>query len=285
MDNYQLLSQLGDGTYGSVIKAVHKKSGEVVAIKRMKKDYINWNECLELKEVSSLCELGHPNIVRLREVIKENNKLYFVFEHMDKNLYQLMCDRDKPFPENVIRNIMFDIVSDIYASFCCYFIVFLSKLLHSYQLLQGLAFMHARNYFHRDIKPENLLISGGTVKIADLGLAREIDSKPPYTAYVSTRWYRAPEVLMRTNYNWPVDIWAAGCILAELYQLDALFPGDTEIDQLARIFSATGIPTSTIWPSGAELLQKHHVHFNIVSFLFLLFLSVYSHPSCLLETT
>ena len=109
MQNYKLLSELGDGTYGSVIKAVHKNSGELVAIKKMKKDYVNWKDCIELKEVSSLRELGHPNIVRLREVIKEDDKLYFVFEHMEENLYQLMCSRDKPFPEPIVRNIVFEL--------------------------------------------------------------------------------------------------------------------------------------------------------------------------------
>ena len=79
-----------------------------------------------------------------------------------------------------------------------------------YQVLQGLAFMHKHGYFHRDMKPENLLCMGPElVKIADFGLAREIRSRPPYTDYVSTRWYRAPEVLLRsTMYSAPIDIWA-----------------------------------------------------------------------------
>ena len=111
------------------------------------------------------------------QVIRENDTLYFVFEYMKENLYQMMKERydhgDKLFPENVIRNMMF-------------------------QVLQGLAFMHKHGYFHRDMKPENLLCMGpDLVKIADFGLAREIRSRPPYTDYVSTRWYRAPEVLLR----------------------------------------------------------------------------------------
>ena len=86
-------------------------------------------------------------------------------------------------------------------------------------------------YFHRDIKPENLLCNGAeNVKIADFGLAREIRSRPPYTDYVSTRWYRAPEVLLRsTNYSSPIDIWACGAIIAELYSLKPLFPGSSEV--------------------------------------------------------
>ena len=113
----------------------------------------------------------------LFQVIRENDTLYFVFEYMKENLYQMMKERydhgDKLFPENAIRNMMF-------------------------QVLQGLAFMHKHGYFHRDMKPENLLCTGpDLVKIADFGLAREIRSRPPYTDYVSTRWYRAPEVLLR----------------------------------------------------------------------------------------
>jgi serine/threonine protein kinase len=86
--------------------------------------------------------------------------------------------------------------------------------------------MHKHGYFHRDLKPENLLESNGTVKIADFGLAREIRSKPPYTTYVSTRWYRAPEVILKSSdYNSPIDIFAVGCIMAELFKLWPLFPG------------------------------------------------------------
>lgn len=113
-----------------------------------------------------------------------------------------------------------------------------------YQILQGLNFMHKHGFFHRDIKPENLLCNGPElIKIADFGLAREIRSRPPYTDYVSTRWYRAPEVLLRsTNYSSPVDIWAVGCIMAELYTLQPLFPGRSEVDQIFRICSILGTP-------------------------------------------
>lgn len=148
-----------------------------------------------LKSLQSLKKLSHANVVKLKEVIRENDVLYFVFEYMKENLYQLMKDRyiysslyfitillqdstrnllyfirdvlnrrDKLFPEPVIRNMV-------------------------YQVLQGLAFMHKHGFFHRDMKPENLLCMGPElVKIADFGLAREIRSRPPYTDYVSTRW-------------------------------------------------------------------------------------------------
>jgi len=96
--------------------------------------------------------------------------------------------------------------------------------------------MHKNGYFHRDLKPENLLVQSSTLKIADFGLAREINSKPPFTDYVSTRWYRAPEVLLRdTKYGAPIDIFALGAIMAELYTMKPLFPGSSEQDQIFKI--------------------------------------------------
>jgi len=149
----------------------------------MKKKFYSWSECIALREVQSLKKLNHPNIVKLKEVIRENDELYFIFEFLDQNIYQMTKDRKKYLPEQKIRNIM-------------------------YQILLGLSHMHKLGYFHRDLKPENLLVTGDIVKLADFGLAREIRSKPPYTDYVSTRWYRAPEVLLRSaNYNSPIDLW------------------------------------------------------------------------------
>lgn len=91
--------------------------------------------------------------------------------------------------------------------------------------------MHLNGYFHRDLKPENILVNQGVVKLCDFGLAREIRSRPPYTEYVATRWYRAPEIILRAvNYNSPVDIFALGCIMAELYNSQSLLKGSSDID-------------------------------------------------------
>lgn len=122
--------------------------------------------------------------------------------------------------------------------------------------------MHRNGFFHRDMKPENLLVYNNVVKICDFGLAREIRSRPPFTEYVSTRWYRAPELLLRSvNYNSPVDIFALGCIMAELYMQVPLFPGASEIDQLNKIVKVLGTPTKDNWPEGFKLAQSRGYHF------------------------
>ncbi|XP_034717936.1 serine/threonine-protein kinase MAK isoform X1 [Etheostoma cragini] len=239
MNRYTTLRQLGDGTYGSVLMGRSNESGELVAIKRMKRKFYSWEECMNLREVKSLKKLNHANVVKLKEVIRENDHLYFVFEYMKENLYQLMKDREnKMFSENEIRNILFQVIS-------------------------GLAFVHKHGFFHRDMKPENLLCMGPElVKIADFGLAREIRSKPPYTDYVSTRWYRAPEVLLRSStYSSPIDLWAVGCIMAELYTLRPLFPGNSEVDEIFKICQVLGTVKKTDWSEGYQLASAMNFRF------------------------
>lgn len=107
MDKYKITKTLGDGTYGSVVKATNKSSNEEVAIKKMKKKFYSWEECMALREIKSLRKLNHPNIVKLKEVIRVNDDLYFVFEFMEQNVYQLMKDRTNNFPENQIKTVMY----------------------------------------------------------------------------------------------------------------------------------------------------------------------------------
>lgn len=117
--------------------------------------------------------------------------------------------------------------------------------------------MHNQGFFHRDLKPENLLATKDLVKLADFGLAREIRSRPPFTDYVSTRWYRAPEVLLRsTAYNSPIDVFAVGCIMAELYTLRPLFAGSSEMDQLQKMCGILGTPRKAEWPEGFKLAES-----------------------------
>jgi protein kinase len=239
MEKYRILKSVGDGTYGCVLQALNSETGELVAIKRMKKEFRDWDVCVELAEVQSLKRLSHPNIVQLKEIIRENNKeLYFVFEFLQMNLYQLIKDRTKFLAETTVRNCM-------------------------YQMLMGVGYMHSAGYFHRDLKPENMLVTeDGVLKVADLGLAREIKSKPPYTDYVSTRWYRAPEVLLRSaRYSAPIDLWALGAMMAELYTFRPLFPGSSEPDEINKICQVMGTPTNANWPQGLKLAREMKFQF------------------------
>jgi len=240
MDNYEHIEHLGDGTFGSVEKALDKTTNEYVAIKKMKKKYYSWDECKNLREVNSLAKLNqHENIIKLKEMIRDDNILHLIFEYMEKNLYDLMKNKQK-FTENQIRSII-------------------------YQTLQGTVYIHKYGFFHRDFKPENLLVNGDTIKIADFGLAREIRSLPPYTDYVSTRWYRAPECILRsTNYNSPIDIWAIGAIMAELYVGKPLFPGTSDKDQMVKICAILGSQQVNNWFEGQQLLKK--MDFKIPNF-------------------
>ena len=227
MERYSVVKVIGDGTYGTVCKGVIKDTGEFVAIKKMKKKFFSWDECLELREIKSLRKFTHPNIIKLKEVIRANDDLYLVFEFLPQNIVQIT--RERVLEEDEIKSI-------------------------THQTLKGLSYMHKLGYYHRDMKPDNLMIDGNLVKIIDFGLAREIRSRPPYTDYVSTRWYRAPEVLLHsTTYSWPIDIFAIGCIVAELYLRRPLFPGTSEVDQIAKLCSVLGTPQPTDWQDGYRL--------------------------------
>ena len=236
-----MITRLGGGTFADVYKAKEKSTGELVAIKVLKRKYKKWEDCLELRECSSLQKLhdsslankpGEENIIKLKQIIfiKKTQTLNLVFEYMKTDLLELMKDQEpNKLSEEQIRDIM-------------------------YQTLLGLSFMHKYGFFHRDMKPENLLLNGKKIKIADFGLAREIRSVPPYTEYVSTRYYRAPECILQfTNYNSPIDIWGLGCIMAEMYlHPQPLFCGSNEKEVLFRICSVLGTPTYDTWNDGIQ---------------------------------
>lgn len=161
---------------------------------------------------------------------------------MDANLYELIKGRRHYLNANLVRSYMF-------------------------QLVRALHHMHRKGIFHRDIKPENILIEntsemGRGLKLADFGSCRGIYSKQPYTEYISTRWYRAPECLLTDGYYGPeMDIWGAGCVFFEITSLYPLFPGNNELDQINRIHKVLGTPSP-------ELLTKFkrngaaHVNFD-----------------------
>lgn len=198
---YSAMSNLEEGAFGQVMKARAKDTGDWVAIKRIKKKFYSWDECVNLREVKSLRKLNHPNIVKLKEVLKVSEELFLVFEYMEGNLFHFYQDAKKArlrLPEPTVRSIIAQVCS-------------------------ALVYMNKVGYFHRDLKPENILMNSNTVvKLADFGLAREIRSLPPYTDDVATLWYKAPELLLRsTTYNSPVDMFAVGCIMVTSFFLSA----------------------------------------------------------------
>uniref|UniRef100_A0A8C0EP21 Cyclin dependent kinase 3 n=1 Tax=Bubo bubo TaxID=30461 RepID=A0A8C0EP21_BUBBB len=160
---------------------------------------------------------------RLLDVIHGQKKLYLVFEYLNQDLKKYLdSSQTGEFPLSLVKNYLF-------------------------QLLQGVSFCHSHRVIHRDLKPQNLLINeAGTIKLADFGLARAFG--------VVTLWYRAPEILLGCRYySTAVDIWSIGCIFAEMVTRKALFPGDSEIDQLFRIFRTLGTPTEVTWPGVTQL--------------------------------
>ncbi|KAI0479248.1 kinase-like domain-containing protein [Xylariaceae sp. FL0804] len=264
-DRFEILKEIGDGSFGSVALARVRtagaavaRRGTVIAIKTMKKTFESFSPCLELREVVFLRTLPpHCHLVPALDIFLDpfSKKLHICMEYMEGNLYQLMKARDHKCLDNgSVKSILF-------------------------QIMQGLEHIHAHHFFHRDIKPENILVttsghqdSGNsfrrysalmtppstpptyTVKIADFGLARETHSKLPYTTYVSTRWYRAPEVLLRAGeYSAPVDIWAVGAMAVEVATLKPLFPGGNEVDQVWRVCEIMGSPGPWYNKAGARV--------------------------------
>jgi serine/threonine protein kinase len=223
---YQKLEKLGEGTYGVVYKAKDLNTGHIVALKKIRLELEDEGvPSTSIREISVLKELQHANIVRLLDVVFTAEKLQLVFEFLDQDLKKYIDSVTEMSP-SLVQSYM-------------------------YQMLLGLDFCHARRILHRDLKPQNLLIDReGTLKIADLGLARAVTIPlRQYTHEVVTLWYRAPEVLMGSKvYGIGLDMWSVGCIFAEMLNHKPLFPGDSEIDELFHIFRALGTPNEETWP-------------------------------------
>lgn len=223
---YELMQKLGKGAYGIVWKALDKRTRQPVALKKCFDAFRNSTDAQRtFREIMYLQEInGHPNIVKLINVIKADNDkdIYLVFDFMETDLHA------------VIRA---NILEDIHKRYVIY------------QLLKSLKYLHSADLVHRDIKPSNLLLNADChVKLCDFGLCRSIAEitgpNPVLTDYVATRWYRAPEILLgSTRYSKAVDVWAIGCILAEMITSRPIFPGTSTMNQLDKILEVTGYPS------------------------------------------
>ncbi|KAG6486449.1 hypothetical protein ZIOFF_055024 [Zingiber officinale] len=268
-DHFKTISSLSltFGTYGKVYKARDKKTGKLVALKKTRLEMDEEGiPPTALREISLLQLLSHSiyivqyrsvllspysflEIVKLLNVeqVQKNGKplLYLVFEYLDIDLKKFIDSHRKgpnprPIPSTVVQRFMF-------------------------QLCKGVAHCHSHGVLHRDLKPQNLLVDKekGILKIADLGLGRAFTIPlKSYTHEIVTLWYRAPEVLLgTTHYSTGVDMWSVGCIfetdLAELARRQALFPGDSELQQLLHIFRLLGTPNEEQWPGVSSLRDWH----------------------------
>lgn len=233
MQKYEKLEKIGEGTYGTVFKAKHKETHEIVALKRVRLDEDEEGiPSSALREICILKELKHKNIVRLHDVMHSERRLTLVFEYCDQDLKKYFDSCQGEVDAAVVKSFMF-------------------------QLLRGLAFCHSCNVLHRDLKPQNLLINkDGELKLADFGLARAFGIPVRcYSAEVVTLWYRPPDVLMGAKlYSTSIDMWSAGCIFAEIANGGRpLFPGGDVDDQLRRIFKVLGPPNEDTWPNASKL--------------------------------
>ncbi|KAF5747695.1 cyclin-dependent kinase B1-2 [Tripterygium wilfordii] len=257
MEKYEKLEKVGEGTYGKVYKAKDKVSGQLVALKKTRLEMDEEGvPPTALREVSLLQMLSQSlYVVRLLSVehvdaaspdsssdLKKSN-LYLVFEYLDTDLKKFIDSHRKganprPLPPSLIQSFL-------------------------YQLCKGVAHCHSHGVLHRDLKPQNLLIDKekGILKIADLGLGRAFTVPlKSYTHEIVTLWYRASEVLLgSSHYSTAVDMWSVGCIFAEMVRRQALFPGDSEFQQLLHIFRLLGTPTEQQWP-GVTALRDWHVY-------------------------
>ena len=253
-DNYEEIGKIGSGAYGTVYKAKNKTSHQMVAMKKvvipLGPEGLPITLIREISLLKQLENFNHPNVVKLLDICHSNRQrdgdrilsLYLVFEHVEQDLasYLHHCPSPGLGPDK-IRDIMF-------------------------QTLKGVDFLHSNRIVHRDLKPQNILISrSGEVKIADFGLARIYEQMQTLTTVVVTLWYRAPEVLLQSSYASAVDVWSCGCIFAELFTRKPLFKGNSENEQLCKIFEIIGSPLESEWPPEVSISWRSFSGFRAVN--------------------
>jgi cyclin-dependent kinase len=236
MERYAKIEKVGEGTYGVVYKARDMNSNQLVALKKIRLEAEDEGvPSTAIREISLLKELKDDNVVRLLDIVHADQKLYLVMEFLDVDLKRFMeqCNQTH-------GHMPMDLVKKF-----------------TYQLNSGLLYCHTHRILHRDLKPQNLLIDKRhNLKLADFGLARAFGIPlRTYTHEVVTLWYRAPEVLLGArHYSTAIDMWSVGCIFAEMaLRGSPLFPGDSEIDQIFKIFRILGTPTEESWPGLSQL--------------------------------
>eukprot|EP00096_Caligus_rogercresseyi_P014567 TRINITY_DN7078_c0_g1_i1.p1 TRINITY_DN7078_c0_g1~~TRINITY_DN7078_c0_g1_i1.p1 ORF type:complete len:361 (-),score=86.65 TRINITY_DN7078_c0_g1_i1:411-1493(-) len=244
VSHYEEINRIGKGAYGTVYLARDTQKDRFVALKKMKfcltEDGVPMAILREISLLKQLERFDHPNIVRLLDIThgqryEREMSLHLIFEHVHQDLATYLEKCPSPgLPPAKIKNLI-------------------------WQILNGVDFLHSHRIVHRDLKPQNLLVTkDGRVKLTDFGLARIYDFYSLLTSVVVTLWYRSPEVLMGLSYATPVDVWAVGCIFAELFILrKALFPGEYEMDQLNRIFDVIGTPSAEEWPENAAVTRSN----------------------------
>lgn len=239
-EHFRIVQKLGEGTYGKVYKAISRTTNEVFALKRIPIQQSEYGvPAATIREVSLLKECDHPNVIRLYEVLSKEHARYLVFEFMDMDLRTYLT-----------RNGAFKDLTGLKNA--------------AWQCIRGIHHCHSIRILHRDLKPHNVLVdvTGSRFKLADFGLARAFSVQMrALTQEVVSLWYRAPEILMgERKYASPTDIWSLGCIVAEMATGQVLFPGDSQIDTLFRIFRMLGMPSEEVWP-GVSTLREFTLEF------------------------
>jgi len=238
LEDYDIVSKCGEGTYGCVFKALHKKTRQWVALKKVVNVPKEEGAPVEIKYLKKLCT--SKNVVNLRDYFWNKGELCIVFEYMDYDLWRLMTGPNVAFSMLQIKCII-------------------------KQMLEGLQQCHSVGIMHRDIKPSNLLINTeGTLKLADFGLTTSFLGTNYLSNNVVSLYYRPPELLMGShNYGPEIDMWSVGCILVEMITNNYLFAGSNESEQLDLIFRVFGTPSEQVWPGvtslpGWNLVDKNY---------------------------